>query len=67
LYLVRPYNLIREGQIIMFRHGDDIISHRAVRMTNAGWVTKGDNRRHNDANPVTPENYVGTVFGIIWQ
>jgi signal peptidase I len=67
LYLVRPYAAIREGQIILFRQGDQTIAHRAMHMTNDGWITKGDNQRYYDPNPVTKDNYVGTVFGIIWQ
>ena len=57
---------ISAGDIISFQVGDSTsVTHRAIRITNEGIITKGDSNDIEDIAPVTAENYLGkTVFHI---
>ncbi|MBR4424313.1 MAG: signal peptidase I [Oscillospiraceae bacterium] len=54
---------LREGDIIVFRLGDLLVTHRAVQIDGEGVTTKGDaNSSPDTAGKVTEENYVGSVL-----
>lgn len=56
---------IREGDIIAFRSGEMLITHRAVAICDDGIVTKGDANNAEDASMVTSDNYIGkTIFWL---
>ncbi len=61
-----PYDSIRTGDVISFRVSEDMrVTHRAVRITEDGIVTRGDENDTEDPDPVTQENYIGkTVFAL---
>lgn len=60
------YEEIQEGDVIAFRLGGKaMITHRVVRFSEQGIITKGDANRIEDAALVTEENFVGkTIFCI---
>lgn len=56
------------GDIIVFRHrksGQRIV-HRIIERRDGGYWTKGDHSARMDDELVTPANYVGRVYGIIY-
>ncbi len=54
---------VREGDIIVFRLGELLVTHRAVQIDPAGVTTQGDaNSSPDTAGKVTEENYVGSVL-----
>ena len=59
---------VRAGDIIAFRKGDLLVTHRAVSVDPAGITTRGDANNTEDASAkVTEENFVGkTVFWVPW-
>jgi signal peptidase len=60
------YENIGTGDVISFKVDDDIlVTHRAVRITDAGIYTKGDANNTEDPDAVTKDNYIGkTVFAL---
>ncbi|MDD6311637.1 MAG: signal peptidase I [Firmicutes bacterium] len=52
---------IEEGDIIAFSVEDMIVTHRAVRKTPDGWVTKGDANDSEDTRRVMESEIKGTV------
>ncbi|MBQ6251965.1 signal peptidase I [Ruminococcus sp.] len=60
------YKKVAKNDIIAFRVGTDtLVTHRAVRITADGIITKGDANNAEDAEPVTKDNFVGrTLFSI---
>ncbi len=59
---------LQPGQIVTYRNyffrGEGTLTHRLVRKTAAGWVTKGDNNAHEDTGLCTRETFVGVVARI---
>ena len=56
---------IQEGDIIIFRLGSLLVTHRAVRVDETGVTTKGDaNNTEDTSGKLTEENYIGKV--IFW-
>ena len=56
---------IKEKDIIAFKFKDGtLVTHRAIKVTDSGITTKGDNNEDIDGNKVTKENFVGK--NIIW-
>jgi len=56
---------IKEKDIIAFKFKDGtLVTHRAVKVTETGIRTKGDNNKDIDSNIVVKENYVGK--NIFW-
>lgn len=49
------------GDIITFRSGSVLVTHRIVDETPQGFVTQGDANNAPDAQPVPPENIQGKV------
>ncbi|NLX64481.1 MAG: signal peptidase I [Clostridiaceae bacterium] len=63
-------HLLKEGDIIQFKRGEILISHRikeVIEDKDQGlrFITKGDNNSSADLEPVTPENLKGKVIGIV--
>ena len=59
------FSSIKEKDIIAFKFKDGtLVTHRAVKVTDTGITTKGDNNKEIDGNKVTKENFVGK--NIIW-
>lgn len=62
------YEDVREGDIIAFLNGVGMpVTHRAVRITEVGIETRGDNNDVTDGITTTEENYLGeTVLSLPW-
>ncbi len=58
-----PFEEVEAGDVISFSVGGNIrVTHRAVRITDEGIITKGDANNTEDNSPVTPENYLGRTI-----
>lgn len=58
---------VKEDDIISFKSGDMLVTHRAVRIDEYGITTKGDANNTEDMTKVTNDNYFGkTVFWVPW-
>ncbi|WML46662.1 signal peptidase I [Neobacillus sp. PS3-34] len=56
------YSSIKKGDIISFKVSDDrIVTHRVLRVTKEGFLTKGDNNNVKDNWLVKPDSLVGEV------
>lgn len=56
---------VHEGDVIAFHAGSVMVTHRAVKITEDGIVTKGDANNTEDSSVVTSENFVGqTIFHV---
>ena len=51
----------RPGDIITFRSGDSMVTHRIVNTADGGFVTKGDANNTEDMGVAAPENIRGKV------
>lgn len=62
----KKYQDIVEGEVIAFYNMQKVaVTHRAIRITDRGIETKGDNNQVSDGITVTEDNYIGeTVFHI---
>lgn len=60
------YDSVETGDVISFKVDDDMfVTHRAVRITPEGIITKGDENMTEDPDVVTKDNYIGkTVFAL---
>lgn len=63
-----PYENLQIGDIVVYRHegSQALIVHRIVEKRKAGFWTMGDHNKTMDREYVTPANYVGRVYGIIY-
>lgn len=54
---------VQEGDVIAFRSGNSVISHRVVknRVGEGEFITKGDANQENDMNPVKYAELIGRV------
>ena len=54
---------VEEGDVIAFRSGGSVVSHRVVRnrVVEGEFITKGDANREEDMNPVKYSELVGVV------
>lgn len=53
------------GDIISYKAGDSVITHRVIEVTDEGYVTKGDENDSKDPGLVKPKQVFGTcVFSI---
>lgn len=55
----------RPGDIITYRLGDVLVTHRVIRKEQGCYVTKGDANEAEDAGLVAPSRIVGTVVGYV--
>jgi hypothetical protein len=63
LYVRSNASDIIPGDVIVFEHpsGKNHTVHRVVSVSDRGWVTRGDNNRLFDLNPVSPNHLIGRV------
>ena len=52
---------IEEGDVISFRAGEALVTHRVISITGEGYKTKGDNNDIADAGYVKDEQIEGTL------
>ena len=50
-----------KGDIITFRNGDTVITHRVIKKQNGTWITKGDANKTADPVPVEESQIIGRV------
>ena len=59
------YNNIDTDDVIAFKAGGTLVTHRVVDITEKGMITKGDNNEDRDSSITTKSNFVGkTLFSI---
>ena len=63
MILNRAQSSYGAGDIITFRRGSSLITHRIVEVTEAGYITKGDANNTADLDAVAAEEVVGRVVG----
>lgn len=56
---------VREGDVVTFTRKDEVVTHRAVEVSDSGITTKGDANNIQDQGEVTKETYVGELFFIL--
>jgi len=57
---------LQAGMIVVYRDSEgDLVGHHLVQRTEAGWVSRGSNNGSPDPHPVTAQNYVGVIFGVL--
>lgn len=64
LILIRTQDSYEPGDIITFQSGNSLVTHRVVKETEAGFVTRGDANNTADLEPVPLDDVVGKV---VWQ
>ena len=60
-----PYEELCEGQVIAFRSGEMLVTHRIVKIDSNGIVTRGDANNTDDAARVTKEKYIGKNEAVL--
>lgn len=60
-FIDKKAHQIAEGDVISFRSGDALVTHRVVEITDEGYRTKGDNNKVEDVGIVEEENVEGKV------
>ena len=60
-----PFEEVHEGQVIAFKSGEMLVTHRVVMVDSDGITTKGDANNANDSAKVTKENYIGKNEAVI--
>lgn len=60
-----PYGNIKVNDVIVYRKGDIMVTHRVVRKVSEGLETKGDANRAADGLSVTSENFEGKIVESI--
>lgn len=58
-------NDVKEGDVVTFMRNEEIVTHRAVAVTDAGVTTKGDANNIQDQGQVTQESYIGELALIL--
>ncbi len=53
------------GDIVTFKHGKSLTTHRIVGEADGGFITKGDANNTEDLDVLKPENIVGKVVFVI--
>ena len=53
------------GDVITFKSGSSVVTHRIVKETQDGFVTKGDANNTTDLEPVLPEQVIGRVVLVV--
>ena len=63
LYINPQGRGIAAGDVIVFHHqeGKDHVVHRVIKLTEDGYLTRGDNNLRNDPAPILPGQIVGRV------
>lgn len=58
-----PYDEIIENDVIAFRVGNALVTHRVISITEKGLETKGDANTYSDGISTTEDNYYGKTVG----
>lgn len=65
IFVDTTYRSLKEDDIVAFRTGGSLVTHRLVRDTGEGWITKGDANSCEDPWRISENNIIGkTVFWI---
>jgi len=60
---ISEFDAIKRGDIIVIQREDDFLTHRAIKLKDGGWLTKGDNSVFFD--PLSKaENIIGYVVSV---
>jgi len=60
------FDKLTPGMLVIYRDASgDLVSHRLIQLTDAGWVVKGLNNDRADPGLVTRSNLQGVVFGMM--
>jgi len=60
------FDKLAVGMLVVYRDASgDLVSHRLIQCTSAGWVAKGLNNTQEDPSLVTRDNLQGVVFGVM--
>jgi signal peptidase I len=60
------FDKLTPGMLVIYRDASgDLVSHRLIQLTDAGWVVKGINNDRADPGLVTRSNLQGVVFGMM--
>lgn len=65
LVIIHRQETYTPGDIITYRSGSSLITHRIVELTPGGFITKGDANNTRDTHPVAPAQIVGRVVAVI--
>jgi len=65
IVVIRPRNSYGTGDIICFKEGDSLVTHRIVEETQEGYITKGDANNAVDVGTVAFGSIVGAVVFVI--
>lgn len=65
---------VSAGDIAAFSRNGQTVTHRIIKETGEGFITKGDANQEEDTGVTVPENIIGTVvfcipylgYGIMW-
>ncbi len=60
-----PFETIQVGEVIAFRMGETLVTHRVTEMNDGAYITKGDANKTEDLAAVTSENYIGKTIFVI--
>lgn len=53
------------GDVITFKSGDSLVTHRIIGQSETGFITKGDANNSADLEPVHREDVIGKVIHVI--
>lgn len=59
------YGEIQPGDVIAFRRGNGLVTHRVVAVTADGLETKGDANERSDGITTGPDNFHGKTIGYL--
>lgn len=63
-YKAVPQEEIREGDIITYQMGNELVTHRVKRIENGDYITQGDANNVEDGKPVPYSSIQGRVGGL---
>lgn len=62
----RDFTAVKSGDVVAFTTRNNVLTtHRAIRKTFNGWVTKGDATTTEDREPMTASNFSGVVVAVV--
>lgn len=65
MVIIREQDSYAVGDVVSFKSGDIIVTHRIIAQEDGGFVTKGDANNARDIETLYPEFIVGRVVGVI--
>ena len=62
------YDDIQVNDIVAFQRGNLLVTHRVIKISEEGFVTKGDNNDVIDGTITTKDNFIGkNFFSVRWM